>query len=306
MASSFLETVDMLLGTGITSLSQTFIETQTAYISSKQLPDGGFPGRLGGSDLYYTDFAARTLALLSPTNSAFQGISEYINQRSQNPHDVIECFSILNIARILRSQDIDVYLDTTALVATLHLQQLPQGGFARHGNQEISAYNTFLAALCFDMLEIEIQSIDATISCIQNLQQSDGGFSEGPGQLSSQTNATAAVVAVLRMFESINQKSIDSSSAFLASMQDTDGGLRAQPNAPESDLLATFTGLLTLAMLDDPGRLNIPVMARFIRALTIPNGGFGACVGDDESDIEYTYYGIGTISLLRAYADSLG
>ena len=306
MASNFLETVDTLLGTGITSLSQAFIETQTTYISSKQLPDGGFPGRLGGSDLYYTDFAARTLALLAPQNATFQGISKYIKQRSHNPHDVIECFSVLNIARILKSQDIDIYLDTNALVTTLNSQQLPQGGFARYGSHEISAYNTFLAALCLDMLEIEIQSLDTTISGIQNLQQSDGGFSELPGQSSSQTNATAAAVAVLRMFNAIDQKSIDSSSAFLASMQDTDGGLRAQPNAPESDLLSTFTGLLTLAMLDDPGRLNIPAMARFIKAIALPNGGFGACVGDDESDIEYTYYGIGTISLLRAYADSLG
>ena len=306
MASNFLETVDTLLGTGISSLSQTFIETQTTYISLEQLPDGGFAGRLGGSDLYYTDFATRSLALLAPTNSAFQGISEYINQRSLNPHDIIECFSMLNIARILISQGIDVCPDITALTAALHAQQLPQGGFTRYGSQEISAYNTFLAALCFDMLEIKIQSADAMISSIQNLQQTDGGFSELPGQLSSQTNATAAAVAVLRMFDAIDQQSIDSTSAFLASMQDTDGGLRAQPNAPESDLLSTFTGLLTLAMLDDPGRLNIPPMARFIKANARPNGGFGACVSDNESDIEYTYYGIGTISLLRAYADSLG
>ena len=306
MASNFLETIDVLLRTGITSLSQTFIETQTAYISSKQLPDGGFPGRLGGSDLYYTDFAARSLALLAPENPAFQAISEYINQRSHNPHDIIECFSILNIARILKSQDIDIGLDTTELLATLHKQQLPQGGFARYGSQEISAYNTFLAALCLDMLEIEIQSLDTTISGIQNLQQSDGGFSELPGQALSQTNAAAAAVAVLRIFDAIDQNYIDSTSAFIASMQATDGGLRAQPNAPESDLLSTFTGLLTLAMLDDPGRLNIPAMARFIKAIALPNGGFGACVSDNESDIEYTYYGIGTLSLLRAYADSLG
>lgn len=305
MASNFLQTVDTLLGTGISSLSQTFIDTQTAYIFSKQLPDGGFPGRLGGSDLYYTDFAARALALLAPENPAFQRIGEYIKQQSQSPHDVIECFGMLNIARILKSQDIDVCLDTTALIATLHAQQLPQGGFARYESKEISAYNTFLAALCFDMLALDIP-IEDTIAGIQSLKQSDGGFSELPGQLSSQTNATAAAVAVLRMFDAVSQDEINSTSMFLASMQASDGGLRAQPSAPEGDLLSAFTGLLTLAMLDDPGRMNISAMARFIRETTAVNGGFGACVPDNESDIEYTYYGIGTLALLRAYADSIG
>jgi geranylgeranyl transferase type-2 subunit beta len=35
-----------------------------AYIRGKQQPDGGFPGREGGSDLYYTGFALRSLAVV--------------------------------------------------------------------------------------------------------------------------------------------------------------------------------------------------------------------------------------------------
>ena len=33
------------------------------YVRGKQRPDGGFPGREGGSDLYYTGFALRSLAV---------------------------------------------------------------------------------------------------------------------------------------------------------------------------------------------------------------------------------------------------
>jgi geranylgeranyl transferase type-2 subunit beta len=36
----------------------------TAYLRAAQNPDGGFSGRQGGSDLYYTGFALRSLAML--------------------------------------------------------------------------------------------------------------------------------------------------------------------------------------------------------------------------------------------------
>ena len=36
----------------------------TDYLTAAQNPDGGFPGREGGSDLYYTGFALRSLAVL--------------------------------------------------------------------------------------------------------------------------------------------------------------------------------------------------------------------------------------------------
>ncbi|MCT6647234.1 hypothetical protein N4G37_14290, partial [Enterococcus faecalis] len=39
-------------------------ERQARYLASKQNPDGGFSGREGESDLYYTGFALRGLAAL--------------------------------------------------------------------------------------------------------------------------------------------------------------------------------------------------------------------------------------------------
>ena len=47
-----------------------FARRQVAYVASRQRDDGGFPGRDGGSDIYYTDFALRILDLLDPDHPA--------------------------------------------------------------------------------------------------------------------------------------------------------------------------------------------------------------------------------------------
>ena len=52
-------------------LSTAFVDAQVRFVAGCQQPDGGFRGRQGGSDPYYTDFALRTLALLAPGHRAF-------------------------------------------------------------------------------------------------------------------------------------------------------------------------------------------------------------------------------------------
>src|SRR5580704_507240 len=49
---------------GVNQLSPAVRERHAAYLRAAQNPDGGFSGREGGSDLYYTGFALRGLALL--------------------------------------------------------------------------------------------------------------------------------------------------------------------------------------------------------------------------------------------------
>ena len=49
---------------GRAAAGRTFASEAREYLSREQNPDGGFPGREGGSDLYYTGFALRSLAVL--------------------------------------------------------------------------------------------------------------------------------------------------------------------------------------------------------------------------------------------------
>jgi len=54
---AYLDMLDELLHPGIARLSARFVATQLGFVAGCQQPDGGFGGRRGGSDRYYTDFA---------------------------------------------------------------------------------------------------------------------------------------------------------------------------------------------------------------------------------------------------------
>src|SRR5439155_1089665 len=53
---------------GIERLPSDVRDRNTRYLLEAQNPDGGFSGREGGSDLYYTGFALRSLAVLQGLN----------------------------------------------------------------------------------------------------------------------------------------------------------------------------------------------------------------------------------------------
>jgi len=53
--------LDAQICRGTAMLPAGFVRHQVDYIRQRQLADGGFPGRIGGSDLYYSEFAVRLL-----------------------------------------------------------------------------------------------------------------------------------------------------------------------------------------------------------------------------------------------------
>ena len=61
---TYLEALTLRLAGGIAALSEDFRASQAKYALAAQRDDGGFAGREGGSDLYYTGFALRSLAML--------------------------------------------------------------------------------------------------------------------------------------------------------------------------------------------------------------------------------------------------
>ena len=54
---------------GADRLPADFRRRHAAWVAGRQNPDGGFSGREGGSDLYYTGFALRSLAVLQHLES---------------------------------------------------------------------------------------------------------------------------------------------------------------------------------------------------------------------------------------------
>jgi geranylgeranyl transferase type-2 subunit beta len=193
-------------------------------------------------------------------------------------------------------------LDPLRLTEWLYGQLLPSGGFARFfPDRRISAYHTFLGALCFQMLGGEMPAIEDAAGALAALGRPDGGYAELAGQSESQTSATAAAVAFLLMHDLLPEEDAARTARFLAGVQSADGGLKPHAAVRGGDLLSTFTGLLTLWGLGGLEPIDVAAVARFLRSAADPAGGFLSCQEDESPDVEYTYYGVGTLALLRAW-----
>ena len=60
----YLEELTIRLATGVSQFPPDDRRVLAQFLIAAQQPDGGFSGREGGSDLYYTSFALRGLAIL--------------------------------------------------------------------------------------------------------------------------------------------------------------------------------------------------------------------------------------------------
>jgi len=290
-----LSALDGLHGLGILLVPEKFIEKHVEYVVCQQQADGGFPGRRGASDTYYTDFAARVLSLV-PSDTWAHRAAKYMEQLG-DPADVIDCFNRLNIARLLGKRGLEAGVDLAGIRAALDRQRLPSGAFARKGSTHPSAYHTFLGLLCLQMLGEHAPDVTAAIA---NLHRSDGGYGDMPADAAGQTSPTAAAVFIHFASSRIDSRAMQ----FLTSMQAPDGGFRAHPDAPCGDLLSTFNVLTTLGMLFALDGIDLAAAARFLKSMAVRGGGFRSCAADSEPDIEYTYYGIGSVATLAVYAAS--
>ena len=63
--TTYLENLTLRLAAGLGELPAEVREPHVRYLKSAQRSDGGFAGRDGGSDLYYTGFGLRGLAVLA-------------------------------------------------------------------------------------------------------------------------------------------------------------------------------------------------------------------------------------------------
>ena len=299
--SPYLDSLDSLLRSGMTGLTEALTAPQVAFALERQQPDGGFPGSRGPSDLYYTDFALRLLDPIGPADLDLAPVARFVAS-APPPTDVVHCFSLLSCARMLAGHSLPVEVDRSDLLTVL-AEHAAYGGPARREEDRdvpFSVTRAFLGALSYQLLDERPPDVTQVL---RSLRRPDGGFADGPDREAGQTNATAAAVALLTMAGALKPAEATGAAGFLAAMQTPSGGVRAHALAPVGDLLSTFTALVTLVACGDPGALDLRAAARFVRDLAVADGGFRGTVGD-EADIEYTYYGLGCLALLRAGARS--
>jgi geranylgeranyl transferase type-2 subunit beta len=302
----YLTRLTVSLVDGLERVPAKTVAHHASFLKRQQRPDGGFPGREGGSDLYYTGFALRGLAVaqsLSP--EICEPCAEFLKSSLLKPAGVVDFFSLLvscylvplgGGADVLGTVPID-WKDR--VLATLATFRTKDGGYGKTpGATSGSTYTSFLVALCHELLARPIPEPDALEAFVRSRQRDDGGFVEIAPMRRSGTNPTAAGVGVLAVLDRIDDGVRMKVSDFLKQLPtEFEGGYRANDRIPAADLLSTFTATWTLRELGHEQLIDRDAVRDYALACDADHGGFRGGLWDDTADVEYTFYGLGTLAV---------
>ncbi len=305
----YLPRLTLRLADGVARLPAEVRARHIAYLRSAQNADGGFSGREGGSDLYYTGFALRSLAVLDGLTPALgERTASFLRSCLTRQTSAIDFFSLLYAYLLVQlSGGPDVLGDSPPdwpdrVAEMLESFRTSDGGYAKTiGGVSGSTYHTFLVALCYQLLGRPLPRLTDVVRFVAGRRREDGGYVEMAPMRRGGTNPTAAAVGLLQMasdempgaLEEVRDGVID----FLAGMASPEGGLRANGRAPLADLLSTFTAAWTLEQLSGLQRLDGEQVRRYAESLERPEGGFHGGLWDEGYDVEYTFYGLGVLAL---------
>ncbi|MCI0381395.1 MAG: geranyl transferase [Gemmataceae bacterium] len=307
---------------GMARLPAPTRQRHVRFLTAKQNPDGGFSGREGPSDLYYTGFALRGLAVLDALSADVgKRTAGFLTKSLATQAGLVDFFSLLYSSLLLQtSLGLDPLSasprDWPERVATfLETLRTEDGGYAKapeisprpSGGEGTgvrgragSTYQSFLVALCYEMLGRDIPKPDELMRFVESRRREDGGFVEIQAMRRSGTNPSAAGVGLLQIQKGASLTADEKKLVidFLAKMPSGEGGLRANDHIPLADLLSTFTGCWTLAQLGALDRIDKTAALRYAQSLEVPGGGFRGGLWDSDVDVEYTFYGLGCLALL--------
>ncbi len=308
---SYLQDLALRLAAGAMKLPEETRQRHAAYLLEAQADNGGFAGRKGAADPYYTGFALRGLALLGRLDNetaarAGRFLADRLGQQMPN----VDFISLIFAALLLEvTAGIDIFTQTgrerRELVAeTLGPMRRDDGGYAKSNrSRQSSTYHTFLASLCRQLVGLPLEATERTVELVRSRHREDGGFVEIAQANQSGTNPTAAAVGLFSILDAFQPDMQDAAARFLARMQNAEGGLRANDRIPLADLLSTFTGLVSLVDLDRLDAVDPRAARQYVTRLDSPRGGFLAGSWDETVDVEYTFYGLAAMSLLATHAD---
>jgi geranylgeranyl transferase type-2 subunit beta len=302
----YLQNLTIRLASGVEQLPESQRRRHRDWLLSQQQADGGFAGREGPSDIYYTSFGLRSLAILGELyGPTADRVGSFLQTRLGGREGVVDFLSLIYSATLLEAAaGIDIFEQAAsswreATAAKLEELRRDDGGYAKgsEGNAS-STYHSFLVLLCLQMLEQPIPDPQRLLAFLLSQRTDEGGFREIRASKRAGTNPTAAAIGGLRILEQLHEPLVSDAVEFLAEMQTDEGGLRANTRIPIADLLSSFTGLWTLETLRGTGAIDLPALGRFAHSLEESGGGFRGAEWDQACDVEYTFYGLGTLALL--------
>lgn len=307
---TYLENLTVRLAVGVSRLPEALRERQGAYLLAAQREDGGFAGREGASDLYYTSFALRSLALLGQLDGEPAArAAGYLKTRLSGQTPIVDFVSLLYGAALLESSaGIDVFAEAPSgwrdnVAAMFESFRRADGGYAKTDEgQSSSTYHTFLVVLAQQLIERPAPEPERLAAFVRSRQREDGGFVEIGPMRKSGTNPTAAAAGLLTILNAFDEETRQATCDFLVDMQSDEGGFTANTRIPLADVLSTFTALLTLADLGALAEIDIAAASRYVRSMERAAGGFRGGEWDEGVDVEYTFYGLGALALLEGQA----
>ncbi len=295
---------------GLRELAPDRLARHRAFLETQQTEVGGFRGREGDADLYYTGFAVRAFAVSGGLSDPIRDrVTAYLATIDPLSLNVIDLLSWLYSALVVQTAGGRDLLPSNApdfaarVAGSLERQRTSDGGYAKASEGAVgSTYQSFLVALTYELLGQKMPRRNAMVQFLYDRQRDDGGFVEIAPMRRSGTNPTAAAVALLKQLNAMDDEIADDVLGFLTDVVSAEGGFQANTRIPFADGLSTFTGLLTA---QDLGRRDVIPPDRILNWVTtsieLPTGGFRGASWDQQADAEYTFYGLGILGLLLSH-----
>ncbi len=307
MNNTYLPDLTLRLAQGVSQLPEEFRARQAKYLLAAQKADGGFGGREGPSDLYYTGFALRSLTILGELyGDVAAKAASFLASRMSGQEAIVDFLSLVYGGMLIdNAAGINIFANSPpmwrdAVAGALENLRREDGGYAKGSTGAASStYHTFLVMLCLQLIERESSHPEKLVAFLRSQQHEEGGFLEIRAGKRAGTNPTAAAIGSLKILGALDENTRLNTIDFLMEMVTDEGGLRANTRIPIADLLSTFTGLLTLQDLEGAGELNLKNVRMFVTSLARDEGGFHAATWDNAHDVEYSFYGLGCAALLE-------
>ncbi|MCO8125463.1 terpene cyclase/mutase family protein [Stieleria sp. TO1_6] len=302
---SYLQDLTLRLAAGASALDSQLRHTHAQWLIAQQRDDGGFAGREGDSDPYYTAFALRGLWILDALTPAVgNAAAAFLKTRLDKREGIIDLISLIFAAAICEMAVGAVVIDddnthwADNVAALLESLRTDDGGFAKSiDGRAGSTYQTFLSVLCLELMGRQPQNPDAVLRFLQAQQHPDGGYLEIRAAKRAGVNPTAAAIGTLKTLGRLDQVDRESTIDFLAEMQSDEGGLTANTRIPFADLLSSCTGMITLGDLEAGDVVDRRAVHRYAESMQAAGGGFTGFALDHTADVEYTFYGLATLAL---------
>ncbi|MCA9072510.1 MAG: terpene cyclase/mutase family protein, partial [Planctomycetaceae bacterium] len=231
------------LFTGLAQLEEERKRRHRDFVLAHQMEDGGFRGREGDSDLYYTSFAVRGLAMLNGlAPETATRVGAFLEAHDPMRLSIVDLLSWLSTAvavqlagggipKVVESPD---WADRIA--ERLESVRTTDGGYAKNTEGAAgSTYQSFLVVLSYELIGRIPPRPNALIQFLYDRQRDDGGFVEIAPMKRSGTNPTAAAVAVLNLLGAMDAEIRGDVRDFLREVKSDEGGFQANTRIPFAD-----------------------------------------------------------------------